>query len=129
MTKQIDIVNQQVTLYYRYRAGYKVFLIDINIDLCSYYTKQLDSALMNLIREEVKKYSTNMIRPCPFTVGNLSVTNLPLTSSLLNNMFVPAGDYKLVITTKLNKEQVLAASITFYVNVPAGRTIEDDRMG
>lgn len=115
-------------MYYRYRAGYKKFLIDLNIDVCAYHKNETDSAVMNLIRDTFVKFSTNVLQPCPIK-GNLSIKALPLTAALVNNLFVPAGEYKLVIDTKVNKNKEFGINLAFYVKVPAGRTIEDDRMG
>lgn len=84
---------------------------------------------MDLIHEKFKEYTTNLWSPCPFMPSNLSVINLPLTASLVKNIFVPAGDYKLVIDTLIDKEMRSISLLTIYINVPAGRILEDDRMG
>lgn len=84
-----------MTLYYRFRNGYQKFLIDLNVDVCSYYKHTLGSAVMDLVRKEIESYSTNFIGPCPYT-GNMTVVNLPLTGALFNYIFLPSGEYKLV---------------------------------
>ncbi len=103
MIKPIDHVILHVTLFYRFRNGYQKFLIDTNIDVCSYYNNSLGSALMDLVRKEIQQYSKNFITPCPYT-GNMSVVNLPLTGALFNYEFLPSGEYKLV-WQKLNASQ------------------------
>lgn len=115
-----------VTLYYRYRAGYKKFLIDVNADFCAYHDNKMGSGVLDLIREQFKEYSTDLWHPCPYVPGNLSISDLPLTASLVNNLFVPAGDYKLIVDTRIGEERIM---IMIFFVVPAGRTLEDDKMG
>lgn len=129
LIKRADDLNTRVTLYYRYRSGYKQFLVDVNIDHCEYHRNHIGSAVLELVHENFKNYTTNIWRPCPFLPGNLSVINLPLTSSLVNNLFVPAGDYKLVIDARVDDAKLSFLLITLFFNVPAGRTLEDDKMG
>lgn len=131
LTKKVDMVNVQVTLFYRYRAGYKQFLIDVNVDHCAYHRNQIGSALIELVHEVLKNHTSNIWHPCPFLPGNVSITNLPLTPSLVKNLFVPAGDYKLTLNTKVNSENgfVSLLLMKIFINVPAGRTLEDDNMG
>lgn len=116
-------------MYYRYRAGYKKFLIDVNTDYCAYQKNQIGSAVLDLIHEQFKEYTTNLWQPCPFHPSNVSIDNLPLTASLVKNLFVPAGDYKLVVNTTFGEEHNAGSLMMMYVTVPAGRTLEDDNMG
>ncbi|KAJ6644473.1 hypothetical protein Bhyg_09442 [Pseudolycoriella hygida] len=69
-----------------------------------------------------------MIRGCPYE-GDLSVNKMPLTGALFQYIFVPAGDYKLVLNTTLNERKTSGLLTMVYVSVAAGRTLEDDRMG
>ncbi|KAG4071341.1 hypothetical protein HA402_004045 [Bradysia odoriphaga] len=96
LKKSVDLIHLHVILYYRFRNGFQKFLIDLNVDVCSYYNNTLGSAVMDLVRQEVEQYSSNVIHPCPFT-GNMTVVNLPLTGALFNYIFLPAGEYKLVL--------------------------------
>lgn len=123
------MVNIYTTLFYRYRAGYKKFLIDVQTDYCAYLNNTVGSALIDLIIDGYKKHATNLWHPCPFLPGNVSVTDLPLTASLVNNLFVPAGDYKLVIDIRFGEERSVGTLLTIFVVVPAGLTLEDDKMG
>ncbi|KAJ6644476.1 hypothetical protein Bhyg_09445, partial [Pseudolycoriella hygida] len=93
LTKTVDAVNLHATLLYRYRNGYQKFLIDTNIDVCSYYKNTLGSGLMDLVRKEMEQYSTNVIHACPYT-GEMSMVKIPLTGALFQYIFVPAGEYK-----------------------------------
>ncbi len=134
LIKSADIVNVLVVLYYRYRAGYKKFLIDVNSDFCAYHDGHIGSKILDLVADIFKKYTTNLWDPCPYHRGmNLSLTNLPLTSALVQKIFVPAGEYKLIVETKVgDKNQALLATFTklaFFITIPAGRTMEDDKMG
>lgn len=95
LIKPVDLVNLQVTLYYRYRNGFQKFLIDLNVDVCAYYDNVLGSAVVDLVRKESEKYTTNFFHGCPYT-GNMTVVNLPLTGALFDYIFLPSGDYKLV---------------------------------
>lgn len=128
LIKQVDVLNIRVTLYYRYRSGYKQFLIDVNVDHCAYHGSHIGSAVLELIHENFKNYTTNVWHPCPFLPGNLSVNNLPLTPSLVKNLFLPAGDYKLVLNAS-GVEELPLVWLALFINIPAGRTLEDDRMG
>lgn len=66
---------------------------------------------MNQIRGEVAKYSTNLIHPCPFAC-NLTLVGLAFTAKLVNNLFVPAGEYKLVINTTVNQDKLFGVMKT-----------------
>lgn len=129
LNQPVDDVHSQVTLYYRYRAGYKKFLVDLNIDVCAYHGNHLGNAVMDLIADVYQNYTTNIWHPCPFVPGHLAVTKLPLTASLLKNIFLPAGEYKLVLDIKVGKEMVPGILIKLFFDIPAGRTLEDDKMG
>ncbi|KAJ6644474.1 hypothetical protein Bhyg_09443 [Pseudolycoriella hygida] len=87
----------------------------------------LGSALADLVRKYAEQYS-NMIHGCPYE-GDLSVNKMPLTGALFQYIFVPAGDYKLVLNTTLNERKTAGLLTTVYISVAAGRTLEDDRMG
>lgn len=130
LIKTDDVVKVLVKLYYRYRAGYKQFLINVISDYCAYHDNQMGSAILDLVKETVKNNSKNLWQPCPFRVGtDVALINLPLTSSLVQNLFVPAGDYKLIVEIRVGDEQTSLSKMTLFITVPAGRTIEDDRMG
>lgn len=125
-----DMIKVLVKLYYRFRTGYKQFLIDVSTDYCAYHYDLMGSAVLDLVAGVLKNYSTNLCQPCPVIVGtNMSVTNLPLTSSLVQKIFVPAGEYKLVIEIRAGDKQTSMSRISLFITVPAGRTLEDDRMG
>ncbi|KAJ6644438.1 hypothetical protein Bhyg_09407 [Pseudolycoriella hygida] len=128
LTKTVDEAFLHVILYYRYRNGYQKFLIDVNVDICSYYNNKLGSALVDLVKGELENYSTNMVHPCPYE-GQLSLNKMPLTGALFQYIFLPAGDYKLVINGTHGDKKVFVFRMTSYFSIAAGRTLEDDRMG
>lgn len=128
LIKPVDLIIVHVTLYYRYRNGFQKFLIDLDIDVCSYYDNILGSAVVDLVRKEVEKYSTNFIRGCPYT-GNMTIINMPLTGALFDYIFLPAGDYKLVIDGIFDKKKLFGVLVTMFFTVLAGKTLEDDNMG
>lgn len=147
ITKPVDLLHIRVTLYYRFRNGYQKFLVDVDTDVCAYYKNILGSALIDLVRKELEKYSSNVIHPCPY-FGNANITGLPLTGALFNYIFLPSGDYKLVrmlhsimfvnvnkfqylkvINSTFGEQQTFGALLTAYFSVPAGKTVEDDNMG
>lgn len=129
LAKKVDVLMAQITLYYRYRSGYKQFLIDVNIDHCAYHRNVLGSATLDLVQDIFKNYTTNIWQSCPLLPGNVSVNNLPLIASLVQNIFVPAGDYKLTVNSRVNKEKTSILLLSIFLNIPAGRTLEDDKMG
>lgn len=129
LTTKLDTIYSHVKLYYRYRAGYKPFLIDVTADYCTYQNNQLGNAIFDLIAEVFKNYTKNIWRPCPFLPAYLSINDLPLTSRLVKNIFVPAGDYRLTIDTLIGIEKTNVATLSLFISIPGGRTLEDDKMG
>ncbi len=133
LVKRIDIVSVKIVLYYRYRAGYKKFLIDLTTDFCAYHDNQAGSAILDLVGGMFKNYTTNLWHPCPYHPNYYSLTNLPLTSPLVKHIFLPAGEYKLVINTLVGDKNMTSLSslttVVIFFHVPAGRTLENDNMG
>ncbi len=133
LIKRIDVVSVDVVLYYRFRTGYKKFLIDVTNDFCAYHGNHVGSAVFDLVGGIFKNYTKNLWRACPFYPGEFALTNLPLIPSLVQNIFVPAGEYKLLVNVKVGDEDSTSltslTSVTIFANIPAGRTLENDSMG
>lgn len=58
--------------------------------------------------------------------------DLPLTGDLFANNFIPVGQYviNITISTEINeKEEKLIWTGKFYIEIPAGRSVDDDGMG
>lgn len=119
-----------VQLFYKYRTGYKLFLINVDIDACDYVRNKFVSKAMDLVWPTVKKHITTdpgQDFTCPF-IGRVDFTNVPLNGALVNNTFVPVGDYMLNITSVTRSNEYIWNG-RFYVNIPEGKTIKDDQMG
>lgn len=128
LTQPLDDVTSHTQLYYKYRNGYQLFLVDIYLKACDYLRNKAGSKLMDIVWPTISQYlKTDQNFTCPF-VGRFDIVNMPVTGSFLNNMFVPVGDYmgNVTMTTSTNE---LIWNGKFYFNIPAGKTIEDDRMG
>lgn len=115
-------------MYYKFRSGFKLFLVDVNINLCEYLNNKTSSKIIDIVFPTLKLYTKiEQQWKCPF-FGQFDINKLPLTGALLNNMFVPVGDYMLNLTaTTASKELIWNGK--FYFTIPEGTTIEDDRMG
>lgn len=117
-----------IQLYYKYRNGYQLFLIDRQINLCDYFNKKIKSLIIDMVWPHFQQYFlTDQNFTCPF-YGRLDINNMPLTPQLFNNMFVPAGSY-MANTSALTANNEIIWNGKFYFNIPEGKTIEDDRMG
>ncbi|KAJ6644475.1 ATP-dependent RNA helicase vasa [Pseudolycoriella hygida] len=122
LTKTVDEPFLHVILNYRYRNGYQKFLIDTVIDVCAYFNKTTGSALVDLVKGELENYSTNMFHTCPYE-GEVSLNKMPLTGALFQYIFLPAGEYKLVINGTTGEKEIFVFKITGYFSVAAGRTL------
>lgn len=115
-------------LYYRFRNGYQIFLIDRIISICDYLNHKAESKIIDIVLPTLKKYVTSPKNwTCPFQ-GRFDFEKLPINGALLNNMFLPTGSYMVNITAFVN-ENVELWNGKFYFIIPEGKTIEDDRMG
>lgn len=129
ISKRIDLAVAHTQLYYRFRSGYQLFLIDRMVDLCGYINNKTTSKIIDMVLPTFKRYFTsNVTLACPYQ-GRFDLVRLPLTGGLLNNMFIPVGSYYVNITVFANKKKDLFWSGQFYFIIPEGTTIEDDRMG
>lgn len=126
----MDDIFYRVQLYYKYRSGFKLFLVDVNTNICDYIREKSVSKIFDLIWPTLKQYITTSpgqdLR-CPF-IGKFSLNKWPANGGIVNNMFIPAGDY-LLNNTFLTSSMEYIWNGKFFFNVPEGRTIEDDRMG
>ncbi|KAJ6633327.1 Sphingosine kinase 2 [Pseudolycoriella hygida] len=116
-------------LYYRFRAGYKLFLINLDINLCDYFNKKAPSKILDIVMPVVNKHlRRNRPVTCPESVGRLEFKNIPVNSELFKFVFLPTGHYMLNLTGT-TKEGDLLWNGKFYFDVPDGKTIDADRMG
>lgn len=133
--KRIDNAIGYAQLYHKFRSGYKLFLIDTNINLCDYVNNKIGSKIIDFVYPSILKHITTPRRlRCPY-YGQLNVENLPINGELFNNMFLPVGEYMVnltatakIVENKTEKEEFVWNG-KFYFIIPAGKTIEDDRMG
>lgn len=126
VTKVIDNVVGHVQLYYRFRTGYKFFLVDIKTDMCAYMNGEVQSKLMDFIMPVVNKHTLRNFT-CPYS-GIISVKDMPLNGAMFDYVFLPVGNYLLNVTL-LTTGNVYMWNAKFYFIIPEGKTIEDDRMG
>lgn len=116
----------QFQLFYRYRTGWRIFLINFKDNFCDYVTKgNVKAVAMNLLIPVVNKYS-NVKLTCPY-VGPFSIDKMPANGELFHYPFVPVGKYYLNVTFAFMDELIL--SMQFYFTIPEGRTIENDALG
>lgn len=67
-----------------------------------------------------------MYTPCP-VAANYHLTDLPIDGRLLPGIFLPSGEYYCTVELRSNETKVV--SVKAYFEVPAGKNLEDDRMG
>ncbi len=121
-------------LYYRYRKGYEIFLIDVNVNLCDYLNKKASQKLIDIVLPHMQKhlvFNTGRNLSCPF-IGQFEIVKFPLSGSIFKMLFLPVGDYMVNLTVSFGSIESLDKFIwngKVFFNVPAGKTIEDDRMG
>lgn len=128
LTKSLDDVRTHTQLFYKYRNGYQLFLIDLRLHICEYLTNKTSSRLLDVVMPTISQYLViDQNFTCPF-IGRFDVVNMPILGSFFNNMFVPVGDYMANVTFNTNKTELIWNG-QFYFTIPAGKTIEDDRMG
>lgn len=128
ITKPLDNIFGHTQLYHRFRSGYQVFLVDRIISVCDYLSNKTKSPIIDIALPSMLPYFTSPTNwTCPFQ-GRLDVAALPLNGALLNNMFLPVGNYMLNITVFANENEKIWNG-KFYFLIPEGKTIEDDRMG
>lgn len=98
------------------------------MNLCDYINSKAGSIFLDIVLPKVRNYitTTNGLR-CPFT-GRFDIKKLPLTGNLFDNRFLPVGDYMANLTLTTSAKELLWNG-KIYFNIPAGKTIEDDRMG
>lgn len=113
-------------LFYRYRTGWRIFLINFKDNFCDYVTKgNAKAVVMNLLVPVLNKYS-NVKLTCPY-VGPFSITQMPANGEMFNYPFLPVGKYYLNVTLAYMDELML--SMQFYFTIPEGRSIENDGLG
>lgn len=118
----MDDVIGYTQLYYKFRSGYKLFLVDVNINVCDYITNKTHSKIIELVLPTLRNYlklDVGQFLECPF-IGRLDVINFPLTSGLFNNMFIPVGDYMVNLTATTNEKEMIWNG-KFYFNIPEGK--------
>lgn len=122
----LDNITSRVTLYYRFRNGYKKFLMDVTTDVCAYFKQTIPSVLFETVKKAIHKYSNILDAPCPQT-GSIWAKDCPVDGSIFPKMFLPAGSYYISIENFSNGTKYVDAKVYFVI--PEGKTIEDDRMG
>lgn len=124
----MDNVRTHTQLFYKFRNGFQSFLVDIHLNACDYLRNKATSKLFDIVLPTIKEYLfTDQNFTCPFG-GRFDIVNMPVTGDFLNNMFVPVGDYMANVTVNTNENELIWNG-KFYFTIPAGKTIEDDRMG
>lgn len=119
-----EIIHYQ--LFYRYRTGWRIFLVNFKDNFCDYVTKgNVKSKVLNLLIPAVEKYSNTNLT-CPY-VGPFSIDKMPISAEIFKNPFVPVGKYYLNVTLSYVKDLIF--SLQFYFTVPEGRSIENDGLG
>lgn len=73
-----------------------------------------------------KQFSGPLAKSCPIP-ANYSFSNMPIDGQLFPSVFVPSGQYYVSVEVLTNNVRVVLVKV--YFEIPAGRTIEDDRMG
>lgn len=127
-TKPIDRIFAHTQLYHRFRSGYQIFLIDRLINICDYFHNNAGSKIIDIAFPTLTKYITSPLPfKCPY-YGHFDVVGLPLTGPLMNNLFLPVGNYMLNLTVFHNETELIWNG-KYYFIIPEGKTIEDDRMG
>lgn len=121
----INEMVSRVQLYYKYRLGYKLFLIDVTNSLCDYINGKEESKVLDFIMPQVQIYSTPKVS-CPYS-GPFNIRNLPLNWSIFDYVFLPTGSFMFNLTIHANKYFLWNGK--FYFTIPEGKTAEDDRMG
>lgn len=84
---------------------------------------------MDIVLPTFQNYvADNVTFNCPYH-GRFDIDGLPLNGgALLNNMFVPVGNYYVNLTVFANERDFVWKG-QFYFIIPEGKTIEDDHMG
>lgn len=73
--------------------AYKYFLINRTENVCELTSgKNKSTPLLNILIEPFKKYS-NLIHPCPYNIGNLTIADFPVDCIKFPE-FIPAGEYR-----------------------------------
>lgn len=113
-------------LFYRYRTGWRIFLVNFKDNFCDYVTKgNAKATALNLLIPVIRKYS-NVNLTCPY-VGQFTIDKMPANAAIFNYPFIPVGKYYLNVTLAYMDELIL--SMQFYFIVPEGRSIENDGLG
>lgn len=98
------------------------------LSICDFLTNKTQSKIIDIVLPTMKHYFTSPSNwTCPYQ-GRFDIAKLPLNGALLNNMFLPVGNY-MVNLTVFAYENELVWSGKFYFIIPEGKTIEVDRMG
>lgn len=129
ISKPLESILGHSQLFYKFRSGYQLFLVDRQVNACDYLLKKASSPIIDILLPTFKKYLTsNVSLACPYQ-GRFDITGLPLSGGLFNNMFIPVGEYYLNLTVYANKNKDFIWNGKFFFVVPDGKTIEDTRMG
>lgn len=123
--KTINELTGRLQLFYKYRLGYKQFLIDVTSNVCDYIDGKAGSKVMDFIMPVVQKYVGRKFT-CPYS-GTFNVKNMPLNWEIFDNVFLPTGSFMMNITLTVGSSFLWNCKI--YFNVPEVKTAEDDRMG
>lgn len=124
--KRIDSSISNVQLYYKFRNGYQLFLVNVSTDLCAYIKGDAPSKVLDYMVPWVNQYAEPKIH-CPCS-GWFQIKDMPLNGKIFDYLFLPVGNYMLNSTLRLKNGTFLWNS-KFYFIIPEGKTIEDDRMG
>lgn len=128
ITKPLDRIFGRTQLFHRFRSGYQIFLVDRQINACDYLKNKAVSKIIDIVLPKFQDYLvSNETLGCPYQ-GRFDIDMLPLNGALMNNMFLPVGNYYVNLTVYTNETEFVWNG-KFYFIIPEGKTIEDDRMG
>lgn len=129
---KVDKILGYLQVYHRYRLGYKLFLIDLHVNICDYLNGNVASKLLDIAMPILRNYfyTPHSNLTCPFN-GQFAIRNLPLTSDLFANHFLPTGRYivNFTMTTKMFKVEKFIWFVKVFFEVPQGKTVEDEGLG
>lgn len=113
-------------LYYRYRTGYRIFLINVSEDFCDYVNaRSFKSKIISFLVPVISTYS-NQVLACPFSTPYV-IDKMPIDASAFENPFLPVGKYYFNLTETTHDVWIWSGQ--FHFTIPEGKTIEYDGMG
>lgn len=124
--KPIDNLRMHFKLFYRFRTGWRIFLVNISENYCDYVTeKNLKSKALEFLLPSVKNHSNQMLQ-CPWVTPYI-MEKMPIDGRVFQYPFVPVGQYYLNVTETCHDVWIWSGQ--FHFTIPEGRSIENDNLG